>query len=204
MKEILKNVYTWSLFSDEKKLNFNGWFVPKQHPIFGNVVIDPPRPRNEDIDHMKSLGGVQQIIITNRNHGRWSEELKKAFGSEILMNAADAATVDISVDRTFEDDAMVGGFLKTVLVPNNKSPGETALYWSERKILILGDALIGNPPGKLSLLPSETYTDVELAREGIKVLLDLEFESLLVGDGESILQNGKEAVENFLQSAESE
>ena len=37
MDEILKDVYTWSVFSEEKRLNFNGYFIPTQHPLFGNV-----------------------------------------------------------------------------------------------------------------------------------------------------------------------
>jgi len=148
------------------------------------------------------MGGVQQIIITNRNHTRWSRELQEEFGSEILMNADDADSVDLTVDKTFEDRSMVSGFLQAVVVPHNKSPGETALYWGERKILILGDALIGKPPGELSLLPPEMYADTGLAREGIRVLLDLDFEYLLMGDGEPILKNGKEAIKRFLQSSE--
>ena len=84
-------------------------------------------------------------------------------------------------------------------VPNNKSPGEMALYWQHRKILILGDALIGEPPGNVSLLPREKYVDITLARKGISVLVDLDFDVLLLSDGQPIPKNGKIAVENFIQ-----
>ena len=72
MDEILKNVYTWSKYSDEKKLNFNGHFIVSQHPLFGNVVIDPPQASDSDLEQMESLGFVQHIIITNRDHTRRS------------------------------------------------------------------------------------------------------------------------------------
>ena len=81
---------------------------------------------------------------------------------------------------------------------NNKSPGETALYWEEKKILFLGDALIGNPPGEVSLLPPEKYADIEKSRAGIKVLDPLNFNSVLMGDGEPILTGGKKAIVRFL------
>ena len=91
------------------------------------------------------------------------------------------------------------GILQAVHVPNNKSPGETALYWQSRKILILGDALIGKPPGDVSLLPREKYDDITLAQKGISVLVDLDFDALLLSDGQPIPKDGKIAVDNFIE-----
>ena len=199
MKEILKDVYIWSNYSPEKGFNFNGWFVLKQNPLFGNVVIDPPKPSDDDLAQMRSLGGVKEIIITNRDHVRWSKELKKMFDAPIRMPSADSNLVEIEVDSTFDDGDALAGFLKAVHVPDNKSPGETALYWQMRKILILGDALIGKPPGAVSLLPSEKYADITLARKGINVLADLDFDALLLSDGQPITEGGKTVVENFIE-----
>jgi|TARA_B110000914_G_scaffold186673_1_gene170765 glyoxylase-like metal-dependent hydrolase (beta-lactamase superfamily II) len=197
MDEILKDVYTWSVFSEEKKLNFNGYFIPTQHALFGNVVIDPPPVSDLDLAQMETLGSVQQILITNRNHIRWSRELQEKFDAEIRMNFADAQSEDMISDHNFSDGDMLAGFLKAVVIPDNKSPGETALYWEEKKILFLGDALIGKPPGEVSLLPPEKYADIEKARSGIKVLDPLNFNSVLMGDGEPVLTGGKKAIERF-------
>ena len=198
MDEILKDVYFWSMFSEEKKLSFNGYFIPTQHPLFGNVVIDPPPVSDLDLAQMESLGSVQQIIITNRNHIRWSRELQEKFDAEIRMNSVDVQNEDLISDHNFGDGDMIAGFLETVVIPYNKSPGETALYWKDRKILFVGDALIGKPPGEVSLLPPGIYAEAEKARAGIKVLNDLEFDALLLGDGDPIPTEGKEAVERFL------
>ena len=198
MDEILKDVYTWSVFSEEKKLNFNGYFIPTQHALFGNVVIDPPPVSDLDLAQMETLGSVQQILITNRNHIRWSCELQEKFDAEIRMNFADAQSEDRISDHNFGDGDMLAGFLKAVVIPDNKSPGETALYWEEKKILFLGDALIGKPPGEVSLLPPEKYADIEKSRAGIKVLDPLNFNSVLMGDGEPILTGGKKAIVRFL------
>jgi len=199
MEEILENVYTWSIFSPEKDFNFNGWFILKQNPLFGNVVIDPPQPSDDDLAQMRSLGGVREIIITNRDHVRWSKELKNKFDATIRMPSADVSLVEIEVDSTFDDGDALAGFLKAVYVPNNKSPGETALYWQLRKILFIGDALIGKPPGDVSLLPQEKYSDFTLARNGINVLAGLDFDALLLSDGQPIPKDGKKAVENFVK-----
>jgi len=101
-------------------------------------------------------------------------------------------------DHNFGDGDMLAGFLKAIVIPDNKSPGETALYWEERKILFVGDALIGKPPGEVTLLPPEKYAEIEKARAGIKVLDDLNFDSLLLGDGDPIPTGGKKAIERFL------
>jgi len=199
MEEILKDVYTWSVFSPEKGFNFNGWFILKQNPLFGNVVIDPPQPSDDDLTQIRSLGGVSEIIITNRDHVRWSRELKNKFDATIRMPSADAGLVEIEFDSTYDDGDALAGFLQAVHIPNNKSPGETALYWQYRKILILGDALIGKPPGDVSLLPREKYADIALARKGISVLRELDFDALLLSDGQPILKDGKIAVENFVE-----
>ena len=197
MNEIVKDVYTWSVFSEEKKLNFNGYFIHTQHPLFGNVVIDPPLVSDLDLAQMETLGSVQQILITNRNHIRWSCELRVKFNAEIRMNSADAQSEDMISDHNFGDGDMLAGFLKAVVIPDNKSPGETALYWEEKEILFVGDALIGKPPGDVSLLPPEKYADIEKARAGIQVLDDLNFDSLLMGDGDPIVTGGKKAIERF-------
>ena len=198
MNEIIKDVYIWSVFSEEKKLNFNGYFIPTQHTLYGNVVIDPPPVSDLDLAQMETLGSVQQILITNRNHIRWSNELQEKFDAEIRMNSADAQTEDMISNHNFNDGEMLAGFLKAIVIPDNKSPGETALYWEEKKILFLGDALIGKPSGEVSLLPPEKYADLEKARAGIKVLDPLNFNSVLMGDGEPILTGGKKAIVKFL------
>lgn len=80
------------------------------------------------------------------------------------------------------------------------SAGESAFFLKEKGVMLLGDALIGKIPGKLNLLPPDRYRDLRLAKKGLSKLRDYEFESLLVGDGESILKNAKEAVKVFLES----
>ena len=197
MNEILKDVYTWSVYSEEKKLNFNGHFIASQHPLFGNVVIDPPQASGSDMEQMESLGYVQHIIITNRDYIRWSKEFQQKFGAEIQINTNDITNSAMVSDRNFKNGDMIAGFLQAVVIPDNKSPGETALFWAERKTLFIGDALIGKPPGAVTLLPEEKYDDIQRAKAGISILQKLDFEHLLLGDGDSILHNGKEVVSQY-------
>jgi hypothetical protein len=82
-----------------------------------------------------------------------------------------------------------------------KSPGESALFLDRGKgYVILGDALIGKPAGQLNLLPAEKFADVNKARRGLTRLLNYTFDTVLVGDGASILTEGKEAVRRALEA----
>ena len=45
MRKLSKDIWTWSSFSEEKKLFFNGWYL--QIPQ-GPVLIDPPGLAGED------------------------------------------------------------------------------------------------------------------------------------------------------------
>ena len=197
MDEIFKDVYTWSVYSEKKKLNFNGHYIASQQPLFGNVIIDPPQASESDLEQMESLGFVQHIIITNRDHIRWSKEFQQKFGAEIQMNTNDITNSAMVSDRNFKNGDMIAGFLQAVVIPDNKSPGETALFWADRKILFLGDALIGKPPGTVTLLPEEKYDDILKAKAGIRILQNLDFKHLLLGDGDSILHKGKEVVSQY-------
>jgi glyoxylase-like metal-dependent hydrolase (beta-lactamase superfamily II) len=89
------------------------------------------------------------------------------------------------------------GPLAIVAVPD-KSPGEVALHWPERGLLIAGDAVIGNPPGKCGLLREKVMDDPARLKRSVRRLLDLEFDTLLFGDGVSILHDAKGQLRNLV------
>jgi glyoxylase-like metal-dependent hydrolase (beta-lactamase superfamily II) len=198
MKEILSGIYQWSWFSDEKGYDFNGHLI-----VTGaeRVMIDPPPLSAEDGGWLQKQGPIAGIILTNRGHVREAEAYRKQFKTTVLAPVPDAPLIGIKIDRTFKDGDLLPGGLKAIHVPDGKSPGESALFLDRGKgILILGDALIGKTPGRLNLMPPEKYRDPSKAREGIRVLLKQSFDTILLGDGASILTGGRDAIEEFLRS----
>lgn len=203
MKEILPGIFTWHEFSEEKQLNFNGYLLVSED---GSVLIDPPGMTEDGFARLESLAGknskcpLQAILLTNVHHERECDEMRKRFDVPVLINEKDEAGLEGKADKTFADrDALPCGLI-TFKLESQKSPGESAFFLKEKGIMILGDALIGKVPGKLNMLPPDKYRDLKMAKKGLSKLLDYEFESLLLGDGVSILKNGKEAVKNFLKS----
>ena len=195
MKQLLPGIWQWSWFSQEKQIDFNGLLLAVgEH----RVLVDPPPMSGTDLAQAKN-GGVDYVIVTNRDHEREAEACRKEFSCRVMVPEIDAPLMTLKADRMFKDGELLPGGVWVVQLTDQKSPGESALFIQQGKgILIVGDALIGKPPGSVSLLPLERYADVGKAREGLRRLLKYNFDALLVGDGVSILSGAKQAVDLLL------
>jgi len=199
MKELFAGIWTWSVFSTEKNLEFNGFLVADPS---GNALIDPPQMEAEVRERMLRLGAPRTILITNKDHVRTSRECRDLLNARIGIHELDAPLLNFKPDFVFRDGDSLPGSLLAVHVPDNKSPGETAfLVPRAGGALILGDALIGKPAGELRLLPPEKYADAERARRGLIRLLNHSFDAVLVGDGMSIPSGGRMALQRYLDLA---
>jgi glyoxylase-like metal-dependent hydrolase (beta-lactamase superfamily II) len=197
MKQLLPGIWQWSWFSDEKQLNFNGLFLSVgEHKI----LIDPPLMAADDLTFVRMSGPVDYILLTNRDHTREGAAYQSELRSRLWVPDADASQMDVKPAKTFKDGELLPGGIWVIQLRDQKSPGESALFLQQGKgILIVGDALIGKPEGALSLLPAEKYADREKAKLGLRRLLSYSFDTILVGDGASILAGAKAAVERVLQ-----
>lgn len=197
MEEIFPGIEMWSWYSEEKGLNFNGYLVGEGKE---RVVIDPP-PMTIDDKQDLSINGVKAVVLTNRDHTREAMECRLLLNTKIWVPEADAGEMEskITVDRTYKDGDILPAGLRAISIPYGKSPGESALYLDRAGgILILGDALIGRPDGELNLMAAEKYADPNKAKEGLRRLLDFDFDAVLVGDGTPIRTGGKKAVERLI------
>jgi glyoxylase-like metal-dependent hydrolase (beta-lactamase superfamily II) len=189
MREILTGIFTWPWFSEPHGYNFNGHFI--QHSS-GNLCIDPMEPNDQDLEEM-ARQGVARILITNRNHSRAANKIRARTGARTAIHPADAPHAckeGAVLDDELNPSDKVGPFV--VIDSPGKSLGEVVLHWPERKILLVGDALVGDPPGKCKLLPDKVVDDPARYRDSARSLLDLDFDILLVGDGVPILNSAKE------------
>ncbi|GJL57410.1 MAG: hypothetical protein NPIRA03_02670 [Nitrospirales bacterium] len=196
MKTILPNISEWSWFSEEKQLNFNGHLLAVgEH----RILVDPPPMNASDRAITQRGGTLDYIILTNRDHEREAANFRTIFNCQVMAPELDAKEMTLPVDKTFKDGELLPGGIWVVQLSHQKSPGESALFLQQGKgVLIVGDGLIGDPPGSLRLLPSEKYVNIDQARDGLRRLLKYTFDSLLVGDGTSILTGAKPALEQLL------
>jgi glyoxylase-like metal-dependent hydrolase (beta-lactamase superfamily II) len=145
--------------------------------------------------------GVAKILLTNRNHSRAANKVRARTGARTAIHAADAPharSQGAELDDELKSGQKVGPLI--ILGVPGKSAGEVAFHWPERKILIVGDAVIGNPPGHCGLLPDRVVDDPACLRASVRGLLALDFDTLLVGDGEPILRSAKERLSELTKT----
>lgn len=196
MKQVLPGIWQWSWFSEEKQLDFNGLFlmVGEHH-----VLVDPPPMTADAHLFIRRNGPVDYLIVTNRDHVREAKSCQAEFGCRLFAPVEDAGSMDLKPAHTYKDGELLPGGIWVIQLQDQKSPGESALFLQQGKgVLIVGDALIGKPPGHVSMLPADKYVDVKKAKEGLRRLLKYEFDSLLVGDGVSIIADAKSLVASSL------
>ena len=196
MKQLLPDIWQWAWFSEEKQLEFNGlFFIVGEH----RVLVDPPPLTPEARGLLRRTGPIDYIIVTNRDHERETTACQKEFHCAVWVPAEDAPYMGLKPTRVFRDGELLPGGIWVVQLKGQKSPGESALYLErDSGVLIVGDALIGKPAGSVSMLPAERYADIDQATMGLRRLLKYEFQSLLVGDGVSILAGAKQQVQRLL------
>lgn len=195
MRELLPGILTWPWFSEPHGYDFNGTLFLHES---GNLCIDPVPPSDQVLDELEQEG-VQQILITNRNHTRATNLVAERTGAHVAIHPADAAQAreqGIHFDAALEAGQRIGPF--TVIGVPGKSPGEIALHVAARGVLVVGDVVIGNPPGGLSLLPERVMDDPAQLRNSVRGLMELEFEVLIVGDGVSILEGARERLKELV------
>ena len=66
--------------------------------------------------------------------------------------------------------------------------------------LIVGDAVVGNPPGQLSRLRERVMDDPARLRRSVHQLVALDFDTILVGDGVSIVADAKQRLQELVNS----
>jgi glyoxylase-like metal-dependent hydrolase (beta-lactamase superfamily II) len=145
--------------------------------------------------------GVARILVTNRNHVRAANRVREHTGAKVAIHPADAAYAreqGAHIDLELREGERVGSF-EIVGVPG-KSPGEVALFDPRRRLLLVGDAVVGNPPGRLSLLPERVMDDPARLRVSLRELLRLDFDCVLVGDGVPLLTGGHDRLTELVAS----
>ncbi len=189
MKEIaVTNCYSWSIFSQERQIDFNGHLWVRDE---GNVLIDPVPMTVDDLEQFDQLGGAAWIVLTNRDHEREAAFFQGHTGASIAAHRADADLFDQPPDRLLDDGEEIVPGLRVVHLAHGKSPGEIALYWPALKMVLAGDLVVGAPLGRITLLPDAKLADPAQAALGLRKLLQLDFDALLMGDGHSVMHDAR-------------
>jgi glyoxylase-like metal-dependent hydrolase (beta-lactamase superfamily II) len=206
MRELLPGILTWGSTYADRPWDLNGYAITLRGCT---VLVDPPAPEENDWPSFDAIKPITKIVLTNRDHVRDVELFRMRFGAHLVAGADEVTQLaPIAIDEPVREGDLIAGALRVIDLPG-KSAGEIGLYFDpahhavsrERGgILLLGDAIIGNPAGALSLIPEPKLDDSARLKRSLRKLLDYEFEVLLLCDGQSILSDGKLEVAEFLNT----
>src|SRR5262249_30182320 len=125
--------------------------------------------------------------------------IRSRTGARVAIHPDDgphARNQGAEIDQELHTGERIGP-LTVVGVPG-KSPGEVAFHWPARRLLVVGDAVIGSPRGACGLLRDKVMDDPPRLRESVRRLLELDFDALLVGDGVPILSGAKDRLRELV------
>jgi glyoxylase-like metal-dependent hydrolase (beta-lactamase superfamily II) len=204
MHEILPRIFTWGSTYADRPWDLNGYALALDG---GSILVDPPAPEEAEWLRFEALKPFSRIILTNRDHVRDAELFRQKFGAQLVAGVEELKQfMPVVIDQPVREGDMIAGLLRVIQLPG-KSPGEIALLLDSDShpasrehggILFLGDAIIGNPPGALGLIPEQKLDDPALLRRSLQKLLNYQFNVLLFCDGKPVLRHGKDAVEKFV------
>jgi uncharacterized cupin superfamily protein/glyoxylase-like metal-dependent hydrolase (beta-lactamase superfamily II) len=177
-KTIVPDVWTWKRWQPDRSMDFNSWFC-KADGL--NMVVDPLEPDADDLRQIEEMGGVDWVVVTNRDHERATKFFVDRFEAKVAAGAGDA-------------DELFHGW-RVIELEGFKSPGEIALYSNTRRTVVLGDSLWGDPAGSLRFMPDAKLEDPQRAVLSMRRVRGIvRLENILVGDGAPIYGNARAAI----------
>jgi uncharacterized cupin superfamily protein/glyoxylase-like metal-dependent hydrolase (beta-lactamase superfamily II) len=189
-KTIVPDLWTWKRWQSDRSMDFNSWFCKGDV----NIVVDPLETDADDLRQIEEMGGVDWVVVTNRDHERATKLFVDRFEAKVAAGGRDADELSVGVTQRLGDDDLFHGW-RVIELEGFKSPGEIALYSSLRRTVILGDSLWGDPAGSLRFMPDAKLEDPQRAVLSMRRVRGVvRLENILVGDGAPIYGNARAAI----------
>lgn len=188
------DLYGWSLFNEERNIDFHSVLWVRTE---GNVVFDPLPLSQHDEAHLKGLGKLAFIVLTNSDHTRNAAALAERTGATLAGPAGERTSFPFACERWLADgDVLVEG-LEAMALEGSKTPGELAFVLGG-DTLITGDLVRAHEGGSLARLPDAKLKDKTLALSSLARLAELPLQAVLVGDGWPLFRDGQRALRELI------
>jgi glyoxylase-like metal-dependent hydrolase (beta-lactamase superfamily II) len=177
-------------------LDFNSYAISTSS---GAIRIGPPDPGPEGWDALAELS-PNAVYLTNRNHSRSAAAFRDRFSIPVRVHETDMGAAEVSADEAAVEGPIGAGEVIAVHVPG-KSPGELAFLVPAREALVVGDVVICPPGGGLTTYPDEAIDDRDELMRSARRLSQLDFDALLLCDGEPVVSAGNQRLAEFVSAA---
>lgn len=190
---ILEGVWLWSVYREETESDCNGYLIQTQGQQA--FLVDPPCAGPEVLTAFEALPVPHSIFLTTAQHERASHWFRHYFHIPVFAPEQDADQLEYAPDHTYRGGMTLPNGWQAITLTDQSTAGECALYQPIQRLLIVGDALLGQPFQQLSLNPIDKNLRDRI--QGLQVLRGLRVDTVLTGHGDPVLQRGQ----SFIQEA---
>lgn len=169
-------------------------------------LVDPVDAVGLD-DVVGELGHVAGVVVLSHAHRRQAERLAKRH--EVAVHVPSCIHVDAYPITEFTvpvksfDDYLGNSGFELVWTADAKFKQEGALYYPQRKTLVVSDILMtglfAQQNGRLEVFPFYPLFDIPVPTTELGVL---DVDRVLVGHGEPVVEQAQEALEDALAEAD--
>ena len=191
----------WSRYQHDRRIDFNGFFVADPS---GGVLIDPVELEGDELAELRDLGGARTIVISNGDHVRAAVELARECGARLVAPAVERERLGhLPIDDWFTGSHDLPPGLserwEVHWLLGGKWPKEAALYLKPQRAWYFGDAIRSHESGRLRTLPEPKIADRRALEASIRALAGRDVQAVLLGDGDSIFNGAREALDAFCE-----
>lgn len=202
VEELSPGLWHWTARHPHIHLQVSSYFLFAER-----VLIDPMLPP-EGIGWFRDQGAApEHVLLTNRHHDRDAWRLRDELGCEVHCPASGVYELSDRGPVTPFDfgDELPGGVVVHEI--DAICPDETALYLPAHRAVACADGVVEWPGSVgLTFVPDSLMDDPdETKRELVRAyrrLLELDFDRLLLAHGNPVTENGKRALQEFLDAGE--
>ena len=191
------DLFCWSRFDEARNIDFHSWVWVREA---GNIAIDPLPLSEHDRAHLRDVGGLSSVVVTNSDHLRDAENVAATFAAEIIGPKYEKETFGLDCDRWVGEGDQIALGLTVIEMDGSKTPGELALIL-DHTTLITGDLIRSHAGGSLTMLPAGKLRDPAAARASVKRLLGYpDIDAVLCGDGWPVFRDGRARLVELVDS----
>ena len=192
-------VSIWNVFQPDRRIDFNGFYWQREA---GSVLIDPMPMGPETASAVET--SVAWILLTCADHLRAAPQLAKQFGAKIAAPSCDReALAEAPIDAWFDHDTPLPDALSEDIevrwIHGGKTQAEAVFYLRPCRAILFGDAVRSHESGVLRLLPDAKISDRDALIADVQALRNLNFASILLGDGDCLFTGAHGAFLSFLR-----
>ena len=201
MVEIAPGLWHWTALRDRIGSEVSSYYLAAER-----VILDPMIPP-EGLGWFEAHGAPEHAVLTNRHHDRDAWQLHEAFGCTVhcIRNGLPELEGRGPVEPFDFGEELPGQIF--VHEVDAICPDETALHIPRHRAVAVADGVIRSGGGQeLQFVPDWLMDDPEETKRGLReayrrLLLERDFDLLLLAHGEPMVGGAHEALEAFLDAS---